>query len=610
MASGKTGQKKSASTFLRDHGVDADRLRVTLGRIDWAHADAFARGQQALVLFIATIAELLLAGARENSRTPGALLNELATHNDPAELPLLGLALQHLESAALQKDAALKKGAALQKSPAPMKGAAQMKDKVPRKGTPQVNSAAQKNSPARHTQALPRLLPAQRNALLAAASTLPAHQRLLREGFLPAARLPELAHIDTDTLLPVLAQQLQASGASRAERTLRLLKFAAQHEDKRSVLLQRVRRVQTLLQEGAQEAVNKNATNSSTANSSATNDGALSYPAFRSLPAALRQTLLFTPVLCRFFLDAQAQAAARPPSPDFDPLYLEHALEQLGRGRLAHVDVDTIFLGAALPAFRARIVDTLANGSGEIRCSDDVRARLLAGANQPELCLLACAAAASAGDVQRALAKLPALPGNGVLGEALYRFALIAWRDALPADVPAALLARADFSAAMLAASTQRLQALLADNATQHDTRSAKRAENPAQAFRQFSHWLAQESQRASKPARGKPAKPIDKLIASSGLAALLALHGSRLAADIDGSDLYVLYHAGEHGRALARVLAATLRQHNRARWEHGFFTRIADLDADVARTLASDNGGTPSAHELDILQQATGTRA
>lgn len=525
MATAKTNNKKAPSTFLGDHGYGPAQLRVVLARVDWSQSDAFARGQRALALFIATIAELLVASARAQRRSVGQLLNALVTGNDPGELPLLGLALQQLELPAARRKA---------------------------------NAAA-----GAHIRGLPAK---SRIALDAAARSLASHARLLREGSIPAARLTDLVDIDTDTLLPLLARQLR-TGHEPATATLRLLKLAAQShgqpEEHRSVLLRRAR----LLQKLPGDAL-----------------APLDYRAFRTLPAALRQVLLFTPALARSFLDAQAQAAARPPSPDFDPLYLDHALAELGHGRLAHVDVDTLFLGAqSLPAFRARIVDVLAQGSGNLVCSDDVRERLIAGAGLPELCLVACAAAASAGDVQRALSQLAALPKNGVLGVALYRFALIAWRDALPAEVPAAIMASPRFPRDMLAGSAQQLAAHLGGEAV-HPA--------PAQLFRQFSAWLT---------CAGRGTSAEHSLRAATGmLDALFATQAGKLAADINGNDLYALLRAGETGARLARSLAHALRAQNAARWEHGFFTRLADLDPAAAHALA---GNEPTGNETEILR-------
>lgn len=503
----KNKNRQAADGFLAEHGYGPDRLAALFARIDWLAPGALARAHDALALFIDTIAELLLADARARRQSAGARLNALAGSNAPAERPLLGLALARLERSG------------------PLKG----------------------------------LLTRHRDALQAAAATLPAHARLLRDGTLPAARIADLAAIDPDTERTLLAREWLAAGASPAV-TLRLLKHVAQDNPPRRQLATRLAASRRLL-------------------SYAGGSLALDYRAFRTLPAPVREALLFTPALTRAFLDPQAQAAARPPSPDFDPLFLDHALRELRQGRLSHVDLDTLFLGAATPAFRARIVAALAEGSGDLACDADVRERLIAGADQPELCLLACAAATSPRELQRALASLPALPAKGVLGEALYGFTRIAFHDALPPDVPAALLARADFARDMLEDSARQLAAWLGD-----DTSRA----SGAAAFRHFVAWL-----RYVESAR----RPRESA-AHVSLASLLAAQGHRLATEIGGNEWHALHLAGDTGVRLAAALAQSIRAQHPARWVHGYLTRIIDLDPALARTLAGDDA-TPAERAL-----------
>ncbi len=387
MASGK-GRPDNKKTFLHDHGYGPARLAAVTARIDWSRPDAFGRAREALALYAATVAELVREAARGRRRQPGTFLNELVESDDPAELPLLWLALRHAE----HQDA----------------------------------------------KAWAGLTPATRARLEGAA--LPSHWRLLRDGMLPAPRLPDIADVDSDTLVAVYCRQAcDAPGDPGMATTLRLLKFAGQlHESRhetRAALLRHLRAIRKALDDAP---------------------APLDHAAFRTLPAAVRRELLFTPGLVHAFLDAQAQAGARPPSPDFDPLYLDRALDNLAGGTLDHVDVDTLFVGAAAtPAFRAKIVSALANGSGTLECADDVRERLIAGAELPELCLVACAAGRTAGDFRRALSSLAVLPEGRVLREALLRFALIAWQQAQPSDIPAVFADNADFRARYAAASPE-----------------------------------------------------------------------------------------------------------------------------------------------------------
>lgn len=383
MASGK-GRPDSKKTFLRDHGYGPARLAAVTARIDWSRPDAFGRAREALALYAATVAELVREAARGRRRQPGTFLNELVDNNDAAELPLLSLALRHTE----QQDA----------------------------------------------KSWPGLTPAARARLEDAA--LASHWRLLRDGTLPAPRLPDIADVDSDTLIALYCRQAcDVPGDPGMATTLRLLKFAGQlHEarhESRAVLQRHLRAIRKALDDAPVP---------------------LDHAAFRTLPAAVRRELLFTPGLVHAFLDAQAQAGARPPSPAFDALYLDRALDNLAAGTLDHVDVDTLFVGAAAtPAFRAKIVAALANGSGSLECADAVRERLIAGADLPELCLVACAAGRTAGDFRRALSHLATLPEGRLLREALLRFALIAWQQAQPADIPAVFAGNPDFRARLTA---------------------------------------------------------------------------------------------------------------------------------------------------------------
>ncbi|MFZ5724361.1 MAG: hypothetical protein ACOY33_11960 [Pseudomonadota bacterium] len=254
------------------------------------------------------------------------------------------------------------------------------------------------------------LSPARRARLEAAAGPLRAHARLLLTGELPAARVHELAPLDADALLALHWRELGA-GASpvRPAGLVRLLKSAAHGGENRRALTARLRRLREQLATGGNVHAR------------------LDYTAFRALSTTLRHTLLFTPGLAAAFLDEAAQAAARPPSPDFDPLYFDRALADLAAGKLDHLDVDTLVLGAdASPVFRARIVQALAHGIGSLDCADAVRERLIAAGTVPEICLVACAVARNRDDMRRALAQPKRLPRDGVLGEALQRFAQIA----------------------------------------------------------------------------------------------------------------------------------------------------------------------------------------
>ncbi|MFZ5757458.1 MAG: hypothetical protein ACOY3X_11180 [Pseudomonadota bacterium] len=248
------------------------------------------------------------------------------------------------------------------------------------------------------------------------AAPLRAHAQLLLNGTLPATRLHELAPVDADTVLALHIRETAAAGQLGKPAVLaRILKLAAAGEDRPKALATKLRRLRTALLAAAGTA----------------GHARLDYATFRTLPNALRRALLFTHGLPAAFLSDAAQAAARPPSPDFDALYFDRALADLADGALDHLDVDTLVLGAeASPVFRARIVQALANGSGALECADDVRERLIAAADVPEICLIACAVARHRHDMQRALAQPKKLPKDGVLGEALHRFAQIARNDA------------------------------------------------------------------------------------------------------------------------------------------------------------------------------------
>lgn len=407
--------------------------------------------------------------------------------------------------------------------------------------------------------------------LAAAMQTVSAHARLLRDGDVPAARIAELTEAPLADLLPLAVRQLHGEGAGGV---LKLLKFAAQGEPPRSELLRRLRLLSEVLR--AASANPAHAT--------------LDVAALRTLPAAVRHALLFTPALRNAFLSAQTQAAARPPSPGFDSLFVDHALAELAHGRLAHVDLDALFLAPQTTALHARIVAALASGSGNLRCNVDAIERLIAGSRTPAFCLVACAAARAPHDVRRALTQLTAFPQKGVLGEALHRFANIAWRDALPDELPTALREDAKLCTALFSDCRRRLLLLLGEDAV-----SARLS--AAALFRQFCAWLVWDAARHVPRTRARNSAAIGTDI--TAIANAFALHGSRLAADIDGHDLLALWRSGHDGESLASALAVALRAHNAARWEHGFFARLAEADAAVALALVEHR---PSASEAAVL--------
>lgn len=253
-----------------------------------------------------------------------------------------------------------------------------------------------------------KLSPARQARLDAAAGPLRAHAQLLTTGELPASRLHELTPVGIDTVLALQLQQA-APTLNRPATIARLLKTAAAGEDKPRALTKRLRQLHAQLR------------------AATPNPAQLDYATFRTLSHTLRAALLFTPGFAAAFLDERAQTAARPPSPDFDPLYFDRALTDLAAGKLDHLDVDTLVLGAdASPVFRARIVQSLANGVGSLDCNDAVRERLIAASDVPEICLVACAVSRTRDDMRRALAHVQHLPADGVLGEALRRFSAIA----------------------------------------------------------------------------------------------------------------------------------------------------------------------------------------
>lgn len=524
-----SGTERGAPSFLRAHGLDLPALRARLNALDWFADDALAQARAELALFVGTVAELLKADARAHRQAFATRFTTLLVAAPLDERGLLALALATLES------------------DAPVPG---------------IN--------ATHRRVL-------------ATQPLHTHQRLLRDGTLPAARIPDIADADADARLTLYARELAGSAA-----TLKLLKFAitadaAEKSLPRSALIKRLRRVQSLLRADHQP---------------------LDYPSFRKLPAHVREALLFTPPLCAFFLTAEAQAAARPPSPDCDPLFIEHALTELQRGRLSHVDLDTLFLAPQTPALQTRIVTALAEGNGDLRCGDDVLERLIAGSASPAFALIACAAARHSRDVQRALAQLPGLPRNGVLGEALHRFAQIAWCDASPADLPAALRADPALTQEIFRDCCNELLRALHGEGSRLP---------PASVFRQLTAWLrhADERAHANKAAAEAKRRPRRRQQASGlpdipQLAESFKERGSRFAAEIDGHDLHALYLAGDDGKALATVLAGTLRKHNHARWIHGYFTRLAGMDA---RTALAIIGNAPDDDEAAILAQESADR-
>lgn len=512
----------AAPAFLRAHGLNLPALRARLSALDWFADDALAQARAKLALFVGTITELIKADARAHRQVFAARFATLLVAAPLDERGLMALALATLESDA----------------------------------------------------PLPGITASHRRAL--AVQPLHTHQRLLRDGTVPAARIADIADVDAEALLALYARELAGSAT-----TLKLLKFAITADATalpRNALIKRLRRVQSLLRTGHQP---------------------LDYHSFRKLPANAREAMLFTPALRAFFLTAEAQAAARPPSPDFDPLFIEHALAELQRGRLSHVDLDTLFIAPQTPAMRTRIVNALADGNGDLRCDDDVLERLIAGSASPAFALIACAAARHSRDVRRALAQLPGLPGNGVLGEALHGFAHIAWCDASPADLPVALLADRTLTQEIFRDCCNELLRTLRGERTRLSS---------AGTFRQFTAWMhhATQQENANKAAAGKNRRPrhLQQTLGSlavSQLAESFKERGTHLAADIDGHDLHALFVAGNAGETLAVALAQALRQHNHARWIHGFFTRLAGVDARAALAII---GNEPDDDEAAILAQ------
>lgn len=506
MATARQTRNDKTSTFLRDHGYGADRLRATLARVRWTRPDGFARGQSVLQLFAATLVEILDGAAKARRRTLGTFLNDLVAANDPAERPLLWLAVRH----------------------------------------------AERESP------IARFLPGPRALLERASMPLAAHWRLLAEGSVPAAQLPLIVPDRPKSVLVLMHRQLHARfGAGDERTTLQLLRTAMRLGKEQPLPL--LRTVHDLL---AADAV----------------PAPVTYAAFRKLPADARRAILFTPGLAGTFLTGQARGEALPPSPDFDPLYIEQALANLAGGHLDHVDLDALVLGAHQSAtLKPRIVAALANGSGTLACSDDIRERLIGASELPELCLVACAAARAPDDVHRAMARLTTFPAARVLGEALRGFALIAWQDALPAGVPALVRGDSRFVAGMQARASARLLAHVLGVET-HDAAGAL--------FRHLVAWLEFGVAPASRRALAR-------------LADAYAHGGHDILAGIDAGDLHALAACGDAGERLAMALLGACRARDRTHWEDTLFAQLAD--ADPMRALACAHGDFRG-HEIETL--------
>lgn len=410
-----------------------------------------------------------------------------------------------------------------------------------------------------------KVAPARLVALERSAAPMRAHWALLTRGDVPAVQLALIAPGKPKSILVWQWRQLQdRNGDTSSRATLQLLRLAGRLGGNDTDDL--VRSVRQLLADGPRAP--------------------LSHASFRRLPTPLRRTILFTPGHAEFFLDAQAQAAVRPPSPDFDPLYLDHALTNLAAGTIDHTDLDALVIGAAHSAVnRTRIVSTLANGSGALNCSNEIRERLILGADQPEICLLACAAANRPDDVHRALARLQALPTARVLGEALRRFAIISCTDWLPAEVPRVLQDNPAFAAGMLDGAARRLAAHLAGD----DLHLA-----PTLLFRHFVAWLELVT------------PPVSKRVVNS-LADAFAQYGHRLAGELDGAELHALANTGADGERLAMALLGACRTHEPTLWANRLFGEL--VDADPQRALACAWGDF-RAHEIEQLLHSSAADA
>lgn len=351
-----------SSGFLAMHGYGPAQLRALLARVDWSRADSLLRAKTDLTLFLATCVEIV-AAAGSKRRSVGALVGELAV----ADVRQSGADAEQDERALLWLVVRYAAGSGRIWS-----------------------------------------VPPARMALLEGpgAALHAAHWRLLETGTVAPMQLPLLIPGQPQVVLQVAHRVLRAKFTVEDPRVVQhLLRLvAALAADKPRLLLH-----------SAQHLLHDEPTH-----------GRLAYDFFRKLPAALRRTILFTPAFAACFLDTQARAAALPPSPAFDPLYIDKALEHLAGGRLSHVDVDALFMGSRDATVRARMVAALAHGSGRLDCPADVRERLISAADVAEWCLVACAAAAGVDDMRRALARQTQLPTTGVLGKALQHFAMIA----------------------------------------------------------------------------------------------------------------------------------------------------------------------------------------
>ncbi|MFP5382709.1 MAG: reverse transcriptase domain-containing protein [Gammaproteobacteria bacterium] len=503
-----TRKKDNATGFLQAHGHGPARLATILGRVHWTRADGVVRGRQALDLFLATCAELVVDAARRQRRTPSTFVGALVAEGDPAERPLLWLLGEYFADIRRQ----------------------------------------------------PLKLAASRRAMLTrAARPMRSHARLLVQGGLSASQLPDLVPNRPRSALVLMYRQLRArlpAGDPRIAAQLVRLTVRLGGDTPRPLL----RTVRQLLAQDAHQS-------------------RITHALFRRLPATTRRAILFAPGIAAKLLDDAAQSAVRPPSPAFDPLYIEHALGRLADGSIDHVDLDALVLGARQHAsLRNRIVEALADGSGRLDCAPDVRARLVGAAAQPELCLVACAAAQTPDAMRHALAALPGIPASGVLGEALHRFAVIAFADWQPAEVPAPLRDDPGFVAGMQADAARRLAA---------HVRGIEQHLAPAVLLRHLAAWL----EHGAATGRRQPA--------------LAELHeafqhaGHRFFADIEGPDAHALTVASPEGERLAMALLGAVRARDHARWEQHLFAQLTLADPGRAAACA---WGDFRGHEVESL--------
>lgn len=409
----------------------------------------------------------------------------------------------------------------------------------------------------------PLKLAATRRAMLTrAARPMRSHARLLVQGALAASHLPDLAPDKPRSALVLMYRQLRArlpaDDPRIASQLVRLVVRLG--SDAPLPLLRTVRR---LLAQNAHHS-------------------RLTHAVFRRLPAATRRAILFTPGMAAALLDEAAQSAVRPPSPAFDLLYTEHALRRLAAGTIDHIDLDALALGVRQQAsLRTRVVESLADGSGRLDCAPDVRGRLVGAAGQPELCLVACAAAHTPDDMRRALAALPGIPARGVLGEALHRFAFIAFADWQPAEVPAPLRDDPAFVAGMQADAARRLAA---------HVRGIEQHLAPAVLLRHLTAWL----EHGSATSRRQPAL--------GELREALQHAGHRFFADIEGPDAHALAAASPEGERLAMALLGAVRARDHALWEQHLFAQLALADPGRAAACA---WGDFRGHEIESLQHS-----